>query len=159
MTEVPPRALRIESIEVAPQELQVVVRILAPEYLRTSAVPGLAECALEALPGLVRHRCDNDASRSFVHEARDTETAHLLEHVTIELMALSGSPRELAANTSWDFRRDGKGVFRLSIGYDDDVAALASLKAASHVIEWLFGAAEKPDIAQAVALIAEKRSL
>jgi len=46
-----------------------------------------------ALPGLRRHRCDNGRHRSFFDEARDTEVAHLLEHVLIELLALDGQSR------------------------------------------------------------------
>ena len=46
------------------------------------------------LPELRRHRCDNGRHRSFFDEARDTELAHLLEHVLIELLAQRGRARE-----------------------------------------------------------------
>jgi hypothetical protein len=46
------------------------------------------------LPGLRKHRCDNGRHRSFYEEARNTELAHLFEHLLIELAATSGSARE-----------------------------------------------------------------
>ena len=48
----------------------------------------------ERYPKLRSHRCDSGHHRSFFDEARQTETAHLLEHITIELLALSGVPRD-----------------------------------------------------------------
>jgi len=47
----------------------------------------------ERLDGLRRHRCDNGAHRSFPMEARNTEVAHLLEHLLVELLAQSGAAR------------------------------------------------------------------
>ncbi len=105
--------------------------------MRTSARPGLAEAAVALLPGLARHTCDNDEGVDFLRELRDTETAHLLEHVATELAALAGSPRSLRAETSWDFARDGRGVFLLRFDYDDDLVVLGALDAAVGVVEWL----------------------
>ena len=48
----------------------------------------------EQYPKLRIHRCDSGHHRSFFDEARQTETAHLLEHVAVELLALSGVPRD-----------------------------------------------------------------
>jgi len=50
----------------------------------------------ERYPKLRSHRCDSGHHRSFFDEARQTETAHLLEHITVELLALSGVPRDRA---------------------------------------------------------------
>ncbi len=131
-------ALRLQSIDVTDEHIEVVVRV-AEESMRTSVIPDLAENAVTLMPGLARHRCDNDVGARFVDELRDTETPHLLEHITIELMALGGSPRTLAARTTWDFARDGRGVFRVRIAYDDDLVALGALSEATHVVEWLLG--------------------
>ena len=50
----------------------------------------------EHYPRLRSHRCDSGHHRSFFDEARQTETAHLLEHIAVELLALSGVPRDRA---------------------------------------------------------------
>ena len=43
----------------------------------------------EHYPGLRKHRCDSPVSRNFYDEARQTDIVHLLEHLTLELFALS----------------------------------------------------------------------
>lgn len=138
--------LDITHIQVDETELEAMVRVSDTRYLRTSAVPGLPAAARALLPGLERHRCENDAGARFIDELRDTETPHLLEHLIVELMALAGSPRSLPARTSWEFARDGQGVFRVSVAYDDDLVALGAIKGANHIVDWLFGLTEAPDV-------------
>jgi hypothetical protein len=149
--------LSLAGIEVGPSELEAVVAVTDERFMRTSAVAGLPNAARELLPGLDRHSCENDAGARFVDELRDTETPHLLEHVTVELMALAGSPRSLAARTTWDFARDGRGVFRLRIAYDDDLVALGALKEAVGVVDWLFGEGARPDVDAATARLRRLR--
>jgi hypothetical protein len=94
-----------------------------------------------------------------MRELRDTESAHLLEHVTMELAALAGSPRSLHADTSWDFAVDGRGIFRLRFDYDDDLVVLGALNAAVGVVEWLLGGhGEPPDIDAVVARLRAPRA-
>ncbi len=105
--------LAIERVEIAEGRLEALVRVSDERALRTSAIPDAATRMVAVLPGLADHRCENDEQRTFVAELADTETPHLLEHVAEELMALSGSPRRLKGETTWDFRRDGRGVFHV----------------------------------------------
>lgn len=140
------KVLSIERIEVGKRDFEALVRVTDPAHMRTSAVPGLAERALALLPGLARHRCENDANARFVDEMRDTETPHLLEHVTVELMALAGSPRSLPARTTWDFSADGQGVFRVRVTFDNDLVALGALREADLIIDWLWTGDGVPDV-------------
>lgn len=147
--------MRVESVSVAEGSLTALVRFDPDEPMRTT--PELAARAIALLPGLARHRCDNDAGLTFTAEARDTEVAHLLEHVACELMALAGSPRRLRGETSWDFARDGRGVFRVTLAFDDDLVALGALKAAAEVVEALRDGREPPDVEATVARLREVR--
>lgn len=151
--------LTIERIEVAERFVDATVRVNDFNFMRTSAIPSLAERALALLPGLARHTCENDDGRNALREFGDTETPHLLEHVACELMALSGSPRQLRGETSWDFARDGRGVFHVRLEFDDDLVALGALREAAMVVEWLFGkAGERPDIGAAVERLRSVRT-
>lgn len=117
--------------------------------MRTSTAPGLSRQAIDLLPGLARHSCENDSEIDFTREMRDTESVHLLEHVACELMALAGSPRSLKGRTEWDFARDGWGVFRVTLEFDDDLVAMGALREAVRIVEWLLaGGAEsdRPDV-------------
>jgi hypothetical protein len=145
--------LVIERIDVSPERVEALVRVPEGEHVRTRLSRGLSERALTLLPGLARHTCDNGTAHGIAAELADTETPHLLEHVAFELMALAGSPRTLRGETAWDFSADGRGVFRVRLGYDDDLVALGALRAALGVCEWLMAPAnaEKPEVDAAVA--------
>lgn len=136
----------IESIEVFPDRVTATVRVAEERFMRTSRAPDFAARAASLLPELSRHRCDNPAEKPVLEELADTETPHALEHIAFELMALSGSPRTLKGETSWDFSRDGRGVFRVSLAYDDDLVALGALRAGVRVLDWLFGLDSHPDV-------------
>jgi hypothetical protein len=147
--QVPP--LAVERVTVAERTLEALVRVTDPTLMRTSAVPGLAEEALRLLPGLARHRCDCRSAHGFVAELADTETPHLLEHVALELAVLAGSPRTLAGRTTWDFERDGRGVFRVGLEFDDERVALDAVCGGVRVVAALLGRAAMPDIPEEVA--------
>lgn len=154
--------LAVRRIEVGENSLEAVVFVTDQSYLRTSHSRDLPERAVGLLPGLRRHTCDNDAELDFVRELRDTESAHLLEHVACELMALSGSPRSLKGRTAWDFARDGRGVFRVTLEFDDDLVAMGALDEAVRVVEWLLAGEDggaAPDVDAVVARLARLRTV
>jgi hypothetical protein len=149
--------LSIARIDVGPESIEAFVRA-EPAFSSTSAFPGLAQRALALLPGLVRHTCENGGSHGLVAELAATETPHLLEHVAVECMALSGSPRSLRAETVWDFATDGPNVYRVRMAYDVDLVALAALREGLGIVDWLVGlAAERPDVEAIVTRLREAR--
>jgi hypothetical protein len=151
-------ALTIERIDVGPERIEALVRV-DPAYARTSVAIDLAPRALELLPGLARHTCENGSAHGIIAELADTETPHLLEHVAAECMALAGSPRTLRAATDWDFARDGLHVYRVGLSYDDDLVALGALREGVRIVDWLVGAgAEKPDVEEIVASLVAARA-
>jgi hypothetical protein len=144
--------VHIERVCVRRERIEATVRVADASALRTSDHPGSADRAIALLPGLSRHSCRNRSGRRFVDELSDTEIAHLFEHIAVELMALSGSPRTLNAETTWDFSTDGRGVFRISIEYDVDLVGLAALKEGASVTQWVLGErGERPDVDALVA--------
>ncbi len=148
--------MRLVSVDVAEHSVTALVRFDPAEPLRTD--PALASRALSLLPGLARHHCDNTEGSVFSAEARDTEIAHLLEHVACELMALAGSPRTLRGETAWDFARDGRGVFRVTLQFDDDLVALGALKSAAAIVGALTSGEEPSDVTTTVEhLLAVRR--
>lgn len=152
--------LVVERIEVGERRLTAVVRVTREDAMRTREAEGLPAAALGLLPGLRRHTCDNDHGLGFEHELRDTETPHLLEHVTCELMALAGSPRSLRGETRWDFALDGRGVFRVTIEFDDEQLAREALVEARRIAEWLLDTAahDTPDVTAIVAQLMAARA-
>lgn len=142
--------MRLESVTVAPDAVQAVIRFEPDQPLRTSGRAGLVDAVVRTLPGLKGHRCHNNEGLGFAEEMRDTEVAHLIEHVALEIMALAGSPETLRGDTAWDFARDGRGVFAVRLEYDDSAIALGSLTLAAELVDALSEGAEPPDVADEV---------
>ena len=138
--------MRVTSTIVTPGLLEAVLVFEASEPLRTSDVPGLAHAALDALPGLKGHHCSTDGGAGFPGELADTELAHLVEHATLEIMAMAGSPETLRGVTRWDFAADGPGTFRVVLAWDDDLVALGSLRCACELVSALANGEDGPDV-------------
>jgi hypothetical protein len=138
--------MRVHSVTVCPDRVDVVIKVESEAATRTSLDSAVADRALELLPGLARHRCFNEGGRTFAEELADTEVPHLFEHVVLELMAAAGSPRSLRGETAWDFKLDGRGVFRVSLEYDDDLVCLGAIKTAGDIVGYIIRGGERPDV-------------
>lgn len=136
----PDGPISIRSVTTHDDGLAAVVFVSAPEFMSTAAFPGLAARALGRLPGLVRHPCDSGHKRGIEAELADTETPHLLEHVALELLACEGHPRrDLRGRTSWDFARDGRGVFCVTLSGASGAQCERALREAVPVVTELLG--------------------
>lgn len=150
--------MRVSSILVHPASIEAIVAFEPDEPLRSSDVPGLVPAVLRSLPGLKGHHCDNGAGLSFAQEAADTELAHLIEHAALEIMALAGSPMTLRGDTSWDFAADGRGVFHVRLGFDDDRVAIGALRCACGLVRAIACGEQPPDVeAEARRLLGLRR--
>lgn len=149
--------MRVHSVTVCPDRIDVIVHVDPSETLRTSQSAAAADRALGVLPGLARHRCHNGDGLTFADELADTEVPHLFEHVVLELMAEAGSPRSLRGETEWDFKRDGRGVFRVSLEYDDDLVCLGAIKTAGPLVSYVLEGGEPPDVSAEAMRLAELR--
>ena len=150
--------MRIERVTVEDGCVCVRIRMAEGEPLRTTGAPEVAERLAAALAGLWRHGCGNTAGRPFIAEALDTEVPHLFEHVVLEVMALAGAPRTLRGSTSWDFSRDGQGVFEVTIEHDDDVTCLGAVRLAEQVITYVVSGGARPPIGREIQRLAALRS-
>jgi hypothetical protein len=153
----PDRPLAVEAVDVGPSRIEAIVRVGSDRWLRTAASSRIAERTVELLPGITRHRCECGSGIGIAQEIADTETPHLLEHVALELMVLSGSPRTLRGDTRWDFATDGRGVFHVLLDYDDDLVALGAVKEGEAVVTALLEDTQLPDVDSIVARLSELR--
>jgi hypothetical protein len=143
--------VRVELTRIDPARAELTVAFAPGEALRTSDLPGLVARVLGALPGLRGHRCDNGVGVTFADEMADTELAHLLEHATLEVMAMAGAPDTLRGRTSWDFARDGAGVFNIRLEHDDISTLEGAVALASEVVEWAMGRRDEAPEVEAIA--------
>ena len=153
--------ISIKKVVVGPKNLTATVEFSAKAPRLTSENAEATERVLELLPGLSEHLCLGDADARFGLVAKDTEVAHLLEHVTVELLALTNFAGDVSSGKTSlvDSRR---GLYEIILACPDDVLVAASLSSAVWLLNWAYGNQEDadPDINAIVSgLVALIRSL
>ena len=136
--------ISIKKVVVGPKNLTATVEFSAKAPRLTSENAEATERVLELLPGLSNHLCLGDADARFGLVAKDTEVAHLLEHVTVELLALTNLAGDVASGKTSlvDFRR---GLYEIILACPDDVLVAASLSSAVWLLNWAYGNQEDAD--------------
>jgi hypothetical protein len=105
------------------------------------------------MPGIADHACTGDAGATFKDVMGATETAHLLEHMTIELMALTNMAGDVSCGRTRAVSGDDDRLFEIELAAPDDVLVTSALSSALWILDWaLSGAAEpEPDLKGIVA--------
>lgn len=136
--------ISIKKVVVGPKNLTATVEFSAKAPRLTSENAEATKRVLELLPGLSNHLCLGDADARFGLVAKDTEVAHLLEHVTVELLALTNLAGDVASGKTslLDSRR---GLYEIILACPDDVLVAASLSSAVWLLNWAYGNQEDAD--------------
>ena len=136
--------ISIKKVVVGPKNLTATVEFSAKAPRLTSENAEATKRVLELLPGLSEHLCLGDADARFGLVANDTEVAHLLEHVTVELLALTNLAGDVSSGKTSlvDSRR---GLYEIILACPDDVLVAASLSSAVWLLHWAYGNQDEAD--------------
>ena len=136
--------ISIKKVVVGPKNLTATVEFSAKAPRLTSENAEATERVLELLPDLSNHLCLGDADARFGLVAKDTEVAHLLEHVTVELLALTNLAGDVSSGKTSlvDSRR---GLYEIILACPDDVLVAASLSSAVWLLNWAYGNQDEAD--------------
>lgn len=136
--------ISIKKVVVGPKNLTATVEFSAKAPRLTSENAEATERVLELLSGLSEHLCLGDADARFGLVANDTEVAHLLEHVTVELLALTNLAGDVSSGKTSlvDSRR---GLYEIILACPDDVLVAASLSSAVWLLNWAYGNQDEAD--------------
>ena len=139
----------IIKVTVGPRNLEAVVAVSPDAPLLTSEDPEGTELVLEIMPGLVDHMCLGDASSSFGEVVADTELAHLLEHVTVELLAQTDAAGDVTGGQTVEV---DERTYKITLACPDDVLVAGALSSAVWILQWAYsgGGDPQPDV-QAIA--------
>lgn len=149
----------IKRVTVGPRTLTAEVEVALSGPLMTSDDPAATERVLSLMPGLADHVCLGDSSSSFGEVAANTETAHLLEHVTVELLAQTDIAGDIASGQTHQM---GERSYEITLACPDDVLVAGALSSAAWILQWAYsgGGDPQPDVAATVnGLVALVRSL
>lgn len=137
-----PQLFDISKVTVGPKNLEAVVSVAPNAPLRTSDDPEGTELVLQIMPGLADHLCLGDASSSFGEVVGDTELAHLLEHVTVELLAQTNAAGDVTAGQTAEL---GERSYKITLACPDDVLVAGALSSAAWILQWAYSGGGEPE--------------
>lgn len=101
------------------------------EDFPSNTLPGLYERLSTWLPGLIEHKCSYGERGGFLRRVREgTWSAHMLEHVTLELQTLAGQRTSFGKARSTSVR----GVYKVVVRSRQKEVTLAALNAARDLL-------------------------
>ena len=137
----------IVRVVVGTEYLTATVQIAEDAPLMTSEDLEGTTRVYNLLPTIIDHACVGDVGSTFKDCMGDTELAHLLEHVTVELLARTNLVNDIIAGRTW---RELAYDRTYSIRFDcvDDVLVAAALSSAVWIMDWAFtgGEGSVPDV-------------
>lgn len=88
--------------------------------LTTSLLPKTSEILTSVAPRVLTSKCFNNKNIPFCEEVKNTEIAHLFEHMLLEYLCQEriNSGRKSARFsgwTSWNWKKDARGIFHVEI--------------------------------------------
>ena len=131
----------IDRVEVGPRTMAARVHIAEGGPLKTNDDPEGTNRILALVPGIAGHACVGDAAPTFGGVVRDTDVAHLLEHVAVELMALTERAGDISRGRT---RSVGGRDYEIELDCPDDVLASACLSSAAWLLDWAYSGGEDP---------------
>lgn len=146
----------ITRVAIGPRNFTARVRIANGGPLNTDDDLVGTTHVYRLLPEICDHACLGDASETFKEVMGATEVAHLLEHVTIELMARTNLAGDISCGRTWAVEGEER-TYDVQLACPDDVLVSSALSSAAWILQWAYSGGEdpKPDVDAIVAGIAE----
>ena len=137
----------IKRVEIGPENLTARVRIADGAPLMTSEDLQGTTRVYRLLPHIIEHACLGDAGDTFKACMGNTELAHLLEHVTVELLAQTDIAGDITSGRTFPIEGDPRS-FDVEISCKDDVLTVAALLSAVWILDWAYtdGGDPVPDV-------------
>lgn len=138
-----------QKVTVGPSTMTARVRLANDAPVRTSEDIEATNRVYQLMPQIADHACVCDKGDTLRASLGDTELAHLLEHVALELLARAGVEDVSVGRTT---ETDEDRTWDVELTCPDDALTLGALSSASWILEWAFtgGEGPAPDVDQTV---------
>ena len=135
----------IKKVTIGPRALTAAVELAPSAPLMTSESAQGTDAVLDLMPALRDHVCLGDAAPTFGEVAEDTELAHLLEHVTVELLAQTDIAGDISSGRTV---QTGERAYEITLSCVDDVLVAGALSSAAWILQWAYsgGGDPRPDV-------------
>lgn len=131
----------IKKVTVGPKNLEAIVELAANAPVMTSEDLEGTTRVWQVMPELRDHVCLGDESGTFGDVMGDTELAHLLEHVTVELLACTDVAGDIACGQTSEV---GERTYKIVLKCIDDVLVVGALSSAAWIMQWAFSGGGEP---------------
>lgn len=131
----------IKKVTVGPKNLEAIVELAANAPVMTSEDLEGTTRVWQVMPELRDHVCLGDESGVFGDVMGDTELAHLLEHVTVELLARTDVAGDIACGQTSEV---GERTYKIVLKCIDDVLVVGALSSAAWIMQWAFSGGGEP---------------
>jgi hypothetical protein len=137
----------IRRVEVGPKNLTARIRVAMSAPLMTSDDLEGTTRVYRLLPHIIDHVCLGDGGETFKDVMGDTEIAHLLEHVTVELLAQTDIAGDVPCGRTFTVT-DELRTYDIELSCPDDVLVAGALSSAVWILQWAYsgGGDPVPDI-------------
>jgi len=135
------RIVDIRKVTVGPRFLDALVEIPGTAPRMTSDDPEGTARVMGLMPALANHVCLGDSSPKFGDVVDNTEVAHLLEHVTVELLACTNVAGDITSGRTSEV---GERSYDIQLVCPDDVLVIGALSSAVWILEWAYGGGGDP---------------
>ena len=135
--------IEIKRVRVGLEDLTARVRIVEGAPLMTSEDLVATTRIYYLMPHIVEHVCMGDGGETFKGVMGDTELAHLLEHMTVELLSQSSASAAITSGRTYPVEGDERS-FDIELSCPDDVLVMGALSSAVWIANWAFGGGEEP---------------
>ena len=144
----------IMKITVGAKKLTARVLVNPGAPLRTSEDIEATARVYYLAPAIAQHACLGDAGEHFQDCMGDTEVAHLLEHLTVEIMNETGLAGDVVSGRTLPVPVDER-LFDIELSCPDDALTVGALSSAVFMMQWAFMHAEEqaPDFPGTVAAL------
>ena len=136
--------IEIKRVQIGPENLIAHVRIADDAPLMTSEDLEATARVYHVMPHIVEHVCLGDAGETFRDAMGDTEIAHLLEHVTVELLAQTNMAGDIPAGKTWVDEVDNR-TYQIELACPDDVLVAAALSCGVWILDWAYSGGADPE--------------
>lgn len=115
------------SIEAINRKSQAEISLfLSFPYVNTLFFPKTLDILEQNLPTVLKSKCFNKFNLPFRTEAAQTEMGHLFEHILLEYLfklnlKYKGEKQVFSGRTSWDWKKDPRGLFKITINTTTDM--------------------------------------
>ena len=139
--------VEIKKVTVGPRDLDALVEMAPDAPLMTSEDIEATARVFHLMPEIADHVCMGDAGRRFRDSMGNTELAHLLEHMTVELLARTNIAGDITCGRTYPVPGNER-AFDVVFPCPDDVLVTSALSSAVWIMEWAFtgGGEPEPDV-------------